>query len=353
MVAVLSTKSGEIYFIGEKDLRTKELTKYFKVGIVRENEANADRDSTQRMLEHQTGNPRELYIESVVKTELVELVETLLHKKFAPLGVRGEWMLLNSNELAKVKSEADLLASEAKEIISDIQKAEKLAKTQSDEDVIPATDELKRLNEIYLESNSKLKACDEMFDVIKEIFAEALEDEDEEEEVEAFVKVQEKKGKSAFNEAAFQEKYEEIYKKFIKTNSVIKGTPSYSGARSFKKEFREFDLAFATIVERFQPLVEKIEAGKEKKESLHGLSLELRRVNAEAIWDKMKSESKIKVACGTHAGIESVFKWVRIEKITESLDKKALKDAHPDLYAEFTTAGETIKAVIVDPKKGY
>jgi hypothetical protein len=85
----MATAAGEIYFIGEKDLRSKEITPYFKVGIVRENLDNADRDSTQRLLEHQTGNPRELYIESVVKTELVELVETLLHKKFAPLGVRG------------------------------------------------------------------------------------------------------------------------------------------------------------------------------------------------------------------------------------------------------------------------
>ena len=116
----MATAAGEIYFIGEKDLRTKEFTQYFKVGIVRENENNADRDSTQRLLEHQTGNPRELYIESVVKTELVELVETLLQKKFAPLGVRGEWMLLDSDELAKVKSEAEILAAEASEIISDI-----------------------------------------------------------------------------------------------------------------------------------------------------------------------------------------------------------------------------------------
>jgi hypothetical protein len=30
-----------------------------------------------------------------------------------------------------------------------------------------------------------------------------------------------------------------------------------------------------------------------------------------------------------------------------------LKEAHPDLVAEFTTQGEATKAVIVDPKKGY
>ena len=349
----MSQAAGEIYFIGEKDLRSKEITPYFKVGIVRENADNADRDSTQRLLEHQTGNPRELYIESVVKTDLVELVETLLHKKFAPLGVRGEWMLLSAEELAQVQKEANALAKEAAEITADLEKAEKLAKEKSDEELVPATDELKALNEIYLESNAKLKSCDEMFDAIKEIFAEALEDEDEEEEVEAFVKVQEKKGKAIFDEESFKVKYEKIYSKFVITKSTIKGTASFSGSRGFKKEFKEFDPSFATMVDRFEPLVEKIKTGKEKKESLHGFSLELRRVSAEATWSKMKAESKIKVACGTHAGIDGLFKWARTEKVTESLDRKGLKEAHPELYAEFTTQGEATKAVIVDPKKGY
>ena len=203
----MATAAGEIYFIGEKDLRTKEITPYFKVGIVRENPENADRDSTQRLLEHQTGNPRELYIESVIKTDLVELVETLLHKKFAPLGVRGEWMKLTETELEQVKVEATALAKEATEIIADLQKAEKLAKEISDEVTIPATAELIALNETYLEANAKLKASGEMFDVIKEVLSDALEDEDEEEEVEAFVKVQEKKGKSVFDETAFKVKY--------------------------------------------------------------------------------------------------------------------------------------------------
>ena len=349
----MSQAAGEIYFIGEKDLRTKQITPYFKVGIVRENADNADRDSTQRLLEHQTGNPRELYIESVVKTDLVELVETLLHKKFAPLGVRGEWMLLTAEELSQVQKEAGALAKEAAEITADLEKAEKLAKEKSDEELVPATDELKALNEIYLESYAKLKSCDDMFDAIKEIFAEALEDEDEEEEVEAFVKVQEKKGKAIFDEESFKAKYEKIYSKFIITKSTIKGTASFSGSRGFKKEFKEFDPFFATMVDGFQPLVEKIKAGKEKKESLHGFSLELRRISAEATWSKMKAESKIKVACGTHAGIDGLFKWARTEKVTESLDRKGLKEAHPELYAEFTTQGEATKAVIVDPKKGY
>ena len=345
--------AGEIYFIGEKDLRSKVVTPYFKVGIVRENSENADRDSTQRLLEHQTGNPRELYIESVVKTDLVELVETLLHKKFAPLGVRGEWMLLNASELAEVQKAAQNLAKEASEITADLEKAEKLGKVISDDQLVPATDELKALNELYLESNAKLKSCEQMQDSIKEILADALEDEDEKEEVDAFVQVLERKGKSVFDENAFKSKYTSIYSQFTFTKSTVKGTAIFSGSRGFKREFKEFDPGFATIVEGFEPLVEKIKTGTEKKEILHGFSLELRRVNAEALWTKMKAESKIKVACGTHAGIDGLFKWARTEKVTESLDRKALKEAHPELVAEFTTIGENVKAVIVDPKKGY
>jgi hypothetical protein len=349
----MAAASGEIYIIGEKDLRTREVTQYFKVGIVRENSNNADRDSTQRLLEHQTGNPRELFIESVVKTELVELVETLLHKKFAPLGVRGEWMKLTESELNQVKVEALSFAKEAKGIITDLQKAENLAKEKSDKVTIPATDELLALNQTYLEASAKLKASGEMFNVIKEVLSDALEDEDEEEEVEVFVQVQERKGRSIFDEDSFKAKYGAIYSKFVISRSVIKGTASYSGSRSFKKDFVDFDPAFAKMVDGFEPLVKRIATGKETKESLHAFSLELRRATAEAEWSKMKAESKIKVACGTHAGIEGVFKWVRTEKITESLDKKALKDAHPDLVEEFTTSGQSTKAVLVDPKKGY
>jgi hypothetical protein len=288
----------------------------------------------------------------VVKTDLVELVETLIHKNFAPLGVRGEWMLLNPSQLIEVQKHAELLAAEAKEITADLQKAEELAKVLSDEELIPATPELLELNETYLESNAKLKSCNEMFDAIKVIFAEALEDEDEEEEVGAFAQIQERQ-KLVFDEDAFKSAHSAVYSKFVVTKSTVKGTPSFSGSRGFKKDFKDYDPAFATMVDGFATIVERIESGKEKKEYLHGFSLELRRINAEALWSKMKAESKIKVACGTHAGIDGVIKWVRSEKVTESLDKKALKQAHPELVAEFTTAGDVVKAVIVDPKKGY
>ena len=208
------------------------------------------------------------------------------------------------------------------------------------------------LNEVYLESNAKLKACHEMFDAIKDIFAEALQDEDEVEDVGVFAQIQERQ-RSVFDEEAFKSAHSAVYAQFVVTKSTIKGTPSFAGSKGFKKDFKDFDPGFASMVDGFTSIVEKIGLGQEKKEYLHGFSLELRRINAEATWSKMKAESKIKVACGTHAGIDGVIKWARSEKVTESLDKKALKLSHPELVAEFTTAGDVVKAVIVDPKKGY
>ena len=107
------------------------------------------------------------------------------------------------------------------------------------------------------------------------------------------------------------------------------------------------------MIEEFDPLVESIRAGNQAKQSLHEFSLELRRISAEASWSKMKAESKIKVACGIHAGIEGVFKWIRTQKETETLDKRALTEAFPELVAAYTSEGVITKAVIVDPKKGY
>ena len=63
--------AGEIYFIGEKDLKTGLDTKYFKIGIVREG-AKGPRTSEERLLEHQTGNPRRLYLRDIVKTLIIE-----------------------------------------------------------------------------------------------------------------------------------------------------------------------------------------------------------------------------------------------------------------------------------------
>jgi hypothetical protein len=358
----MSTAAGEIYFIGEKDLRTQKLTNYFKVGIVRENHVNLDRDSAKRMLEHQTGNPRELYIESVQKTDLVEHVETLLHKQFAPLGVRGEWMQLTPKQLSDVKSSAKQLAQEAKAIAANLMKIDELSQKKSDETLLKPSKKLQDLHESYLLARAKVKACDEILEKIKAAFAQALIDsgDDDEGEEEAskevlknYAKVQERKGRTVIDYDAFAAKYPKLYAKYVSQKISIKQSATFDGVRGLTVDFDEVDPDFAAEINRFEPLYKKVTSGKTPMQNLHLYSLEIRPLQVEAEWEMLKCESALKVACSTHAGIEGILKWSRVEKITESVDKKALLAAYPDKFEEFTSTAAPTQAIIVDPKKGY
>jgi hypothetical protein len=356
----MSLAAGEIYFIGEKDLRTKKLTNYFKVGIVRENHINLDRDSTKRMLEHQTGNPRELYIESIQKTDLVEMVETLLHKQFAPLGVRGEWMQLTDKQLAAVKESAKKLAQEAKSIAANLMKIDELAKKKSDDLVITPTQKMRDLHRQYLVSRAKVQACNEILEKIKIAFAQAIEasedggdEETEKVDVKTYAKVQERKGRTVIDYDAFAAKYPKLYAKFVTQKKSIKATVAFDGVRGLDIDFTEVDPDFSAEIKRFDPLYKKVTSGKASLQSLHQYSLEIRPLQVEAEWEMLKCESQLKVACSTHAGIDGVLKWGRTEKVTEAVDKKALLAAYPDKFEEFTSTSAPTQAVIVDPKKGY
>lgn len=354
----MSIAAGEIYFIGEKDLRTKKFTDYYKVGIVRENSVNLDRDSANRMLEHQTGNPRELYIESVQKTELVELVETLLHKQFAPLGVRGEWMLLTKKQLEGVKASAKQLAAEAKGIAANLIKVDELAKKKSSEVLIKPTKKMLEMHEEYLLATAKVKACDEIMGQIAHAFAEALTegrepDDDEEVNVKDFAKVQARKGRTVIDYDAFAAKYPKLYAKFVSEKKTIKSLATFTGVRGLAVDFEKIDPGFDKTISSFEPLFKKVQSGKAKLQALHQFNLDLHPLKVEAQWIALKNESALKVACATNGGIDGILKWSRVEKITESVDKKALLAAYPDKFEEFTSVTAPTQAIIVDPKKGY
>ena len=77
---------GQLYFINEQDVKTGERSSYYKIGIVRD---AAGRDSKNRLLEHQTGNPRKLCIVESLSMPAVEAVETNLHYLFARNRVMG------------------------------------------------------------------------------------------------------------------------------------------------------------------------------------------------------------------------------------------------------------------------
>jgi hypothetical protein len=119
---------GQLYFINEQDTQTGVRSNYYKIGIVRDAD---DRDSENRLLEHQTGNPRKLCIVETLSMPAVEAVETNLHYLFASKRVMGEWMCFNDDELKQAITKAKELAAQMQENIKDFEKAEKLKKRKA------------------------------------------------------------------------------------------------------------------------------------------------------------------------------------------------------------------------------
>jgi len=109
----MKLKAGEIYFLSEREKKTDKVTNYVKIEIVREG-AKGPRTSLERLVEHQTGNPRDLFLHTVIATPAVEEIETRLHKNFATSGVSGEWFLVDPKQLEDAIEKATELRAEAK-----------------------------------------------------------------------------------------------------------------------------------------------------------------------------------------------------------------------------------------------
>ena len=92
-------KRGEIYFNREVYFLTAETSQYVKMGIVQE-----ERKSEDRKKEHQTGNPREITIETRIEDTPDALgLESTLHNRFNARRINGEWFLLDSQEIENIK----------------------------------------------------------------------------------------------------------------------------------------------------------------------------------------------------------------------------------------------------------
>jgi len=78
---------GQVYFITYIDhVSPKSSHGYYKIGIVRN-----ERETAERIKEHQTGNPHRLVSHYVIETDAPMLIERLLHAKYGNRRVSTEW----------------------------------------------------------------------------------------------------------------------------------------------------------------------------------------------------------------------------------------------------------------------
>ena len=108
---------GEIYFIHTIDQASGDSHGYYKIGIVRN-----ERDSEQRIKEHQTGNPHRIVPYRILTTKAPMLIEGMLHAKYSEHQVSTEWFKFEDQMIDEVIAEAERLDEEHGEAVANMSK---------------------------------------------------------------------------------------------------------------------------------------------------------------------------------------------------------------------------------------
>ena len=335
---------GQLYFINEQDTQTGVRSNYYKIGIVREAD---DRDSENRLLEHQTGNPRELCIVETLNMPAVEAVETNLHYLFASKRVMGEWMCFTDDELKQAITKAKELAAQMQENIKVFEKAEKLKKVVSNSKILPATPETDELYATIMNFKEVLNSCNEVLAMYKEYLYKAIE---KGIPVGAKANLQTRAGVKKFDPKLFESKYPALYKKYSLTTASITGAFRTKAAKDWNFDLSTLEPEQVELLADFKEHLKIADHTMEIGFILHSKHLGVLEIEKYAEWENQMANTKLRVLTGESEGIEGICTWKRELKETVSLDKDKLKAEQPNEYNDCMVQGAETEALVIHPK---
>lgn len=334
-------RPGEIYFIREKDVITGEISKYTKIGLVgdrsnapetlsTEAEASEDltevespgqtdedeaktfadfqlRNSLARMKEHQTGNSGILLFDEsnipVVRTPAVAATEKAIHARFAHLRIRGEWFMLNSEELkeaiALAKNLAGLLEKEQKSF----EKALELNNVFATGEVIKPDSEIIDFAEVQRKTEHDLKVKQHRASYIENEIAKSMAHAIELEGVAGWTR---RAGGKKFDNSKAKEVAPDLYEK-----SMVESTYKRFTLLGVEKvDSKNIDKVETQFIADKKSLL--LTAARPKDlQDLHQEYLSLLGEINELNWQRTLGRSFIKNRIGDATEIEGIAKWDR------------------------------------------
>jgi hypothetical protein len=335
---------GQLYFINEQDVKTGERSNYYKIGIVRESD---ERDSKDRLLEHQTGNPRRLVIVETLNMPAVEEVETSLHYLFARNWAMGEWMRFTDDELKKAISKAKELATAMQENIKDYKRAEELSSIASNGIILPTTPAAEELYQSYMNYKSVVKSCDEVLGEYDDYLYAAIE---KGIDVGGKANIQNKAGTKKFDEKLFASKYPDLYKKFSDFTYPIKGSFRPKLNKDWVPDISTIDQEQIELIVGLKDEISKADHSLENGFLLHDKHLGVLEIREYAELESSLANTKLRVMTGEAEGIEGICTWKREPKETVVFDKQKIQAEYPEEYDSCVVQGKETKALIVNPR---
>jgi len=320
------TRGGEIYFIRERDYITGDVSPYVKIGLTRD-----DRVSAARQGDHQTGNPRELFLHHAEKVDMVQTVEKTLHWQFAAKRVTGEWFLLDNQTLEAAVEKCRALGVEFQSHIDAIQVAERLGEVVSKGEPIAASNEALEWWRRHQIADRIVSLCDDAVAKYKAVLKSEIQ---EGKDIAKAGKAS-THPKSVFDEDEFKAKYPDLWAAHLGPSSV--------GGRFTVTKMKGDELLAHPEVAAEIPVVQafetSIEAYVNTQISLDHLSkgyIEFLSRTEYYRTRELLAKHYLMSFCGEAPEITGVCKWNRTEK-PGKLDRSSLKAAAPNEYSEFVT----------------
>lgn len=341
----MAYERGEIYFVRET---AKELelgrTPYVKVGLVKQKE---NRDSFGRLSEHQTGNPRMLFINhaDIVHTDAVTRIEALLHRIFAHKRINGEWFKLETEtEIQEVIEKARELAEEIKPFIPKFDQAEQLKNLASNEETKPATEQDILNAKLLAAAKLKLKMCKSLKSEVTQLLTVIY---NEGGNVSGAASTQIKKFEPVFDEEKFKAENADIWESYLAEES--------KWFQSFLPKDKSVTLEDLDdeIQKDFASIKEVIDAVAISKDValLNEPNLKLTNIEGIAKWEEDLLVAELKISIGKYEAIEGVCSWKRLMKYSMKLNTGLLMAEKPDLYKRYISTPDPKEYVVPKRKK--
>jgi len=338
---------GELYIVGEKDLVSGADTPFVKIGIVREHDK---RTTESRLKEHQTGNPRMLHIYDTVLTPAVERVETLLHGRFAPWRVSGEWFHLDAQMRQEVTAVARAIAATLGEKKGVLASAEDWRTKPSTDHVVDATDEAKQLYRRYREAVAVQKLCTA---IAASVRGGLLGGFDAGHDVGRFISVVEKISSPSFDEKRFKEEHPALWEGFLVPAERWENRFLPAKVKDDDIDAGALHPALGDLHSEVKSLLAAPLDPGHTYAALHDCYLRMLSIEAAVELDKELLEAELKVLCGEASGIDGVCTWKRLTKVSDKFDADKFKAEYPKQHEAYMVQKPPVKAVSLAFDRGF
>ena len=319
-------KIGEVYFIGERDRSTGELTPNVKIG-----KASGDEGSLERLKDHQTGNPRDLELHHVSQTPAPFWVENGLHQRLSSLRVRNEWHKLSAGELSDAIALAESLSKETFKHYPFIEEQERLKSMISNGETSAPTEESTDWHMRLCKAHTQLNQIKDLTSAYSLVISKLDEDDLEQAQEEDLVLI-EHYAHGTFDAEGFNQKYPQLIEEFTTHETVISGTlsPKYR-----KFQISEIDPELETFSASFLDLCSGVSNKTATFVELHDLFSEVQYRENVLNWEKEIAVAHLASICGTNSGIEGQITWNRSEKVKTKVDLEALETEYSKEFSAF------------------